>query len=179
MSEYYTVTQYAQLMHKDTGNIRKILINGLLEGEKVGNQWLIPKTAEYPEDKRVKSGNYRNWRKRSEIWRNHPELMKNVLAMCGKINGVYGDIIDKIVLYGSYARGDETAESDMDIALILKDGETNDMHDALTEIVVDYELECGIVLSVVTIEDTNYREWRRVLPYYKNLDKEGILLWKR
>ena len=33
---------------------------------KIGNQWAIPADAEPPADKRVKSGEYRNWRKKKD-----------------------------------------------------------------------------------------------------------------
>lgn len=52
------------------------------------------------------------------------------------------------------------------------------MHDEMTDIVVDYELEQGITLSIVPIEYVQYQQWNRVLPFYKKIDKEGIVLWK-
>ena len=67
MSNFYTVSQYSAIFEKDSGNIRRMLINGTLEGEKVGNQWLIPKTAKPVEDRRLKSGKYRNWRNKIRI----------------------------------------------------------------------------------------------------------------
>ena len=178
MSEYITVSQYAKLTGKDPGNIRRMLINGTLQGMKMGNQWVISKETEYPEDRRVRSGDYRNWRKKSLIGQAYPELMKALGHMCHELADIYGDALERVVLYGSYARGDETEESDVDIALILKDDEDSRMHDEMTDLVVDYELESNTVLSVITIEKSNYMEWRKVLPFYKNLDKEGIILWK-
>jgi len=178
MENYYTVTQYAELTGKDPGNIRRMLAYGKLAGEKLGNQWLIPKDVVYPEDQRVRSGNYRNWRKRSDIWHSNPHLIKSLLAMCSDLNQVYGDYLAKIVLYGSYARGDQTPESDVDIALFLKAGNTTTMHDAMTDIVVDYELDQGVTLSVVPLEYEQYQTWGKTLPYYRNIDKEGIVLWK-
>ena len=44
MENYYTVTEYAALYNCDTGNVRRMLINGVIKGEKMGNQWIIPKT---------------------------------------------------------------------------------------------------------------------------------------
>ena len=38
---------------------------------------------------------------------------------------LYGDKLNKIILYGSYARGDNTEESDIDIMIIL-DGDIDD-----------------------------------------------------
>lgn len=59
MTDYYTVSEYAKMTGKDPAHIRRMLIYGRLLGEKIGNQWVIPKDAEYPADNRVKSGNYK------------------------------------------------------------------------------------------------------------------------
>lgn len=98
--------------------------------------------------------------------------------MSSKLGKIYGSYLYTVILYGSYARGEQTDESDIDIAVILKDGNTESMHDSMLDIVVDYELDLGHTLSVVPIEYDNYQEWRKVLPFYKNIDKEGIILWK-
>ncbi len=178
MGEYFSVTEYARRTGKDPGNIRRMLISGELPGEKIGRQWAIPKNAACPEDKRVTSGKYRNWRKQLEITRNNPELIKSLKQMCIKLSDVYGSNLEKIVLYGSYARGEQTEESDVDVALVLREKETKTQHDAMIDLVVDCELELGIVLSTVSIEEAEFAKWRRVLPFYKNIEKEGITLWK-
>ena len=178
MIDYYTVTEYAKLNGKDPGNIRKMLINGDLPGEKVGRQWLIPKGTIFPEDRRVKSGNYRNWRKKAIVNHHNPALMHSLHEMCLKLVETYGSTLDRIVLYGSYARGEETPESDVDIAVMLKPGNTEEMHEKMIDIVVDYELDLAVTLSVVPIDYEQYIEWKKTLPFYKNVEKEGIILWK-
>lgn len=52
------------------------------------------------------------------------------------------------------------------------------MHDKMTDIVVDYELEQGAPLSVIPLEWAEYTTWKSTLPFYKNIEKEGIVLWK-
>ena len=178
MPEYLTVSQYAKLTGKDPGNIRRMLIKGVLNGKKLGNQWVIPEGTVYPEDGRVRSGDFRNWRKKIAVRQANPTLMKSLGRMCEQLKQVYGSSLERIVLYGSFARGEETDGSDVDIALVLREAESPDMHDSMTDVVVDHELENNIVLSVITIEQTNYLEWKNVLPFYKNIDKEGIILWK-
>ncbi len=178
MSEYYSVTEYAEKYNKDPSNVRRMLISGKLKGEKIGKQWVIPKDADYPDDRRVKTGDYRNWRKRSGINQSNPGLMNTLSEMGSRLREIYGESLDKVILYGSYARGEETVDSDVDIAVILKPGSSEKMHDDMIDIVVDYELELSLTLSVVQIEYANYMEWRRVLPFYKNMDKDGIVLWK-
>ena len=178
MNEFYTVSQYAAIYGKDSGNIRRMLINGTLEGEKVGKQWLIPKTAKLAEDRRLKSGKYRNWRNKIRINNKHPQILKQLSDMCKKIGEIYEDVIDNIVLYGSYVRGQETPDSDIDIAVILRLPQTDEQHQKMIDIVVDYELKLGVTLSVISIEKDNFNEWKSTLPFYKNLLKEGISIWK-
>ena len=48
----------------------------------------------------------------------------------------------------------------------------------MTDIVVDYQLDLGITLSVILIEQRELMEWKTTLPFYKNVEKEGIVLWK-
>lgn len=175
--EYVSVSQYAQMVGKDPGNIRRMLINGTLAGEKIGNQWVLPKDTVFPADRRVKSGKYRNWRKRNDSTVDR-KLMNQLLEMSTSLCEIYGQQLTQIVLYGSYARGSQTAESDVDIALFLEGKEDAMQHDRMTDIVVDYELELGITLSVVTIDAEQYRQWRDTLPYFRNIHQEGIVLWK-
>lgn len=178
MSEYYTVSQYAKISGKDPGNIRRMLIQGKMQGEKVGAQWLIPKGSEYPKDRRVKSGDYHNWRQRVKINSKHPELIKKLHEMSDSLGEIYGSSLVAVILYGSYARGQESDESDVDIALVLKAAQTENQYDKMTDLVVDYQLDLGITLSVITIEFSEFMEWKTTLPFYKNVDREGIVLWK-
>lgn len=91
---------------------------------------------------------------------------------------IYGDLLVRIVLYGSVARGTDNEESDIDIAVLLKSGETKTMKDNMVDFVVDLELECDKVLSVLRIDYDKFREWEDVLPFYKNMKKEGVVLWQ-
>lgn len=178
MNEYYTVTEYANIIKKDPGNIRRMLINGRLEGFKLGNQWVISKDAVYPEDSRLKSGKYRNWRTKTMLYKEHPKVMKSLSMMCKQMQDIYGESLERVIMYGSYVRGEQTSESDIDIALVLKKDQTKKMHDQMVDLVVDYELDLDVTLSVVPLESEQYKEWKDTLPFYKNIDKEGVVLWK-
>ena len=178
MTEYYSVSQYAEVSGKDPGNIRRMLINGALQGEKIGSQWIIPKSTIYPKDRRIKSGEYRNWRQRARINCKHPKLLKKLYEMCEKIANTHTDSITEIILYGSYARGQETDESDIDIAIVLSADLPEDQYDKITDIIVDYELDIGKTVSTISFDQSEFIEWKSTLPFYKNIDKEGIILWK-
>lgn len=47
----------------------------------------------------------------------------------------------------------------------------------MIDLTVDLELEYNKVLSVLLIDYDNYKEWGTVLPFYKNVQKDGIMLW--
>ena len=47
----------------------------------------------------------------------------------------------------------------------------------MIDLTVDLELEYNKVLSVLLIDYDNFREWEDVLPLYKNMKKDGIMLW--
>lgn len=90
---------------------------------------------------------------------------------------IYGDLLVRILLYGSVARGTADEESDVDIAVLLKSGETKEMSEEMLDLVVDLELEYNKVLSVLRIDYNKFKEWEDVMPFYKNVKKDGILLW--
>lgn len=104
-----------------------------------------------------------------------------VSKLIPKLREIYNykktDNIKAIILYGSVARGTATAESDVDIAVIL-DGYTEKMHDAMLDVVVDLELEYDKVISVLLIDTKQYNTWEHVSPFFKNVKKDGITLWK-
>lgn len=81
----------------------------------------------------------------------------------------------QIVLFGSEARGDARADSDIDL-LLLVDKEPVTLADkmALTAPLYDIELETGIQINPIV---ESLRKWgKRFTSFYENVIKEGILL---
>lgn len=176
MAGFLSVTEYADLHNKDKGNIRRLLAEGRLEGRKIGNQWVIPENAEYPEDKRKKSEKYCNRRQSAKLYKNK-EIMNVITDMIVSLCDIYGSQISEVILYGSYARGTQTDDSDIDIAIILSEKPSKETTDKMIECVAIHEIECGKVLSVIDINSEMFNKWKDTLPFYKNICKEGIVLW--
>lgn len=95
-----------------------------------------------------------------------------------KIVEIYGDSLVSVILYGSVARGTHTEESDIDIAIILSHSESMEMKERMTDIIVDLELEYNKVLSVLRIDYHNFKVWEDTMPFYKNMKKDGVILWQ-
>ena len=88
---------------------------------------------------------------------------------------VFGETIVDIFLYGSYARGDYDDESDIDITAIVK-GDRLELQNKLKKIwniSADIGLENDIIVSPTVIPFDEYEEYKRTLPYYINIWKEG------
>ena len=177
MEKMLSVTEYAELTGKDPGNIRRMLAAGRLEGSRIGGRWVIPFGAVYPADKREKTGKYRNWRKRIKL-NSDRELMKVIKKMMKELAEIYGDLLREAILYGSYARGEQTGESDIDIAVILKSVPSRELTDRMIDCVAAYELEASKVFSIIDIQGDQYERWKDAMPFYRNIEKEGIALWK-
>ncbi len=99
------------------------------------------------------------------------ELVEGILKSLG--NNVLS-----IILYGSVARGEESEESDVDIAIILSQKLSPEMEDLLSDTIVDMNLKYDKVYSVVDIQKDDYEKWRSYIPFYGNVEKEGKVLWK-
>ncbi len=99
-------------------------------------------------------------------------ISKQVLQL---YRSVYGDSIVAIYLYGSYAKGNYTDESDIDITAIVR-GDRADLQEKLKQvwdISADIGLENDIVISPTVIPYAEYEEYKEILPYYMNIRKEG------
>ena len=94
------------------------------------------------------------------------------------LQAIYGDLIDSVILYGSTARGTRTDDSDVDVAILLHRGATREMREQMLDLIVDLELACGKVLSVLCIDYEKFTEWKDTLPFYKNIRKDGVVLWQ-
>ncbi len=89
---------------------------------------------------------------------------------------IYADDIVEILLYGSYARNEETDQSDVDIVAIVK-GNRLDLQKKLKivwDISADIGLENDVVVSPTVVPFDEFEKYREILPYYMNIEKEGI-----
>ena len=79
-------------------------------------------------------------------------------------------------LYGSYARGDFHAESDVDIFLSvdMDDRGLCGAQSALSHINSDLSLTYDITVSINAEPAARFRQYSDALAYYRNVKREGI-----
>ncbi len=83
-----------------------------------------------------------------------------------------------IILYGSIARGDATDESDIDIAIVIKKEMDNQTKRRFISWAADMDIRYERVFSIIDIQEENMKKWEKALPFYQNIRKEGIVLWR-
>lgn len=64
MGELLSVAQWAERYGKDERNARRLIAEGRLAAVRIGGRWAIDGDTQPPPDARVKSGKYRDWRKK-------------------------------------------------------------------------------------------------------------------
>lgn len=94
------------------------------------------------------------------------------------LKAIFNDKLVSVILYGSVARGIETNDSDIDIAIILKDAKKQSAREELINFTVDLDLKYDKVFSVIDIDYDEFLKWENTLPFYKNVKKDGVVLWK-
>lgn len=82
-----------------------------------------------------------------------------------------------VILYGSYARGDQKKDSDIDI-LILVNLEKVSYSDEkrIKYPLYDLEFETGKMISPIVFSKNDWELRHKITPFYRNVKKEGILL---
>ncbi|MCD7817448.1 MAG: nucleotidyltransferase domain-containing protein [Lachnospiraceae bacterium] len=92
---------------------------------------------------------------------------------------IYGNKLDKIILYGSYARGDNTDESDIDIMILLDcdKEEVENLREKTYEMANDISLDEDVFLSILLRDKKNFEENQDFLPFYRNVVREGIAVY--
>lgn len=107
---------------------------------------------------------------------NIQSLLSGYLA---EIQQIYKSHLKSVILYGSYARGDYTVDSDIDIMIlvVLQDEGMDQYSDALAEVGFEYNVAYGIWIMPVVKNREHFKHWVRAYPFYGNVQREGVMLY--
>ena len=88
----------------------------------------------------------------------------------------YQNKIYKIILFGSYARGDYKIDSDVDL-LIVWQGDRNSGAEKIEDVAYEYLLEKGVYFSIKVLTVEQYNDLSiKGSPFIKNIEEEGVVL---
>jgi predicted nucleotidyltransferase len=105
---------------------------------------------------------------------NMSEQIKQIIdEFVQRARSLYGDRLKCVVVYGSCARDEATAESDIDLAVVLDGAVVPGKEiDRMIDIITDINLEHGVLLSVYPVSEEDYHN--RNSPLLINIRREGI-----
>lgn len=108
-----------------------------------------------------------------------PDIVHNsVEQFSQEMKKIFGLHLSKVVVYGSYARGNYQDNSDVDIMVLvnLSEMEINKLENDVYDAAFDIEMDTGIDISPIVKSEAQYEYWVDVLPFYKNIQKEGLVI---
>ena len=96
-----------------------------------------------------------------------------------EIQNIYGDHLRQIILYGSYARGDFSEDSDIDIMILLdlSDLELKKYSQQLAYMTYDFSLDNDVDIKPIAKSEKFFKKWVANYPFYANIQKEGVILY--
>jgi len=82
-----------------------------------------------------------------------------------------------VILFGSYARGDNKPNSDIDLLILINKSEvTREDEKKVKYPLYEIEFDTGTIISPLVLSKNEWESRHRITPFYDNIDKEGIIL---
>ena len=104
-------------------------------------------------------------------------MMRSDKVLKSFLNSVkkkFGSHLERIILFGSKARGKDTSESDYDLLFIF-DEVTKEKLDFVEDLASEILYEQGKLISTFLLTEEQLQEMR-FEPFIMNVQKEGVLL---
>lgn len=97
-----------------------------------------------------------------------------------ELQKIYGAHLQSVILYGSYARGDFTEESDVDIMILLDlpDEEIKSYRHQLSEQTFDFNMDFDLDIKPIAKSKEHFMKWVENYPFYANVNREGVKLFE-
>lgn len=110
---------------------------------------------------------------------NRNELQNITQTVVRSVLGLIENKIYKIILYGSYARGDFDTESDIDIIILLDcdERELRNYRKRVAVLASRISLENDIEVSLLLKNRNSFEDKLAILPFYQNIENEGVVLY--
>ena len=108
-----------------------------------------------------------------------PDNIRNEIFQFSQfLKEILGTSLSKVILYGSYARGDYQENSDVDVMILVKmsDAEIKRVENKVYDAAFDIEMCTGIDISPIIKNEEQYEYWVDTLPFYRNVREEGVIV---
>lgn len=91
-----------------------------------------------------------------------------------ELRAIYGEGLADLIMFGSYARGDFRADSDIDFAIVLKDPATRTAAEIfrLAPLSAELSLKYGVIVSILPVSEQKLQTSGQGV--YESIRREGI-----
>ena len=107
------------------------------------------------------------------------EEIKDISSLfSAEIHDVLKANFRKMIVYGSYARGNNNENSDIDIMVLtsLPEEQTGMVEDKLYDAAFDFFMRYGVNISVIVKNEEHFNYWLGAVPFYDNVEREGVVI---
>lgn len=85
--------------------------------------------------------------------------------------------VSEVTLYGSYARGEGTSDSDIDMLVVLECPVTRNIREVIYDVAFEVNLEYDTVISVLIVDSESWNNGLlSVSPIHMAVQRDGIRL---
>ena len=108
-----------------------------------------------------------------------PDRIHNIIYQFSQqLKEIMGSKLTKVIVYGSYARGDYNSNSDVDVMILVKmsSSEIKKIENQVYDLAFDIEMDTGVDISPIIKNEDQYEYWLDTLPFYKNIHEEGVVV---
>jgi predicted nucleotidyltransferase len=88
------------------------------------------------------------------------------------LKAALGDMIEGVILFGSYSRGDFTEYSDIDLLILVKGALRGDETRKIDDLIAIYSLKYDVVISGLVYPAETYLRFNT--PFLLNIKEEGV-----
>ncbi len=93
-----------------------------------------------------------------------------------KIKKIFLDELVQIILFGSYAIGNQDEESDIDIMILVdtQKERINELRDIVLDTVCEINFEHDILISPIIQNYQEFLKFKNASGFFKNIEKQGV-----
>jgi len=91
-----------------------------------------------------------------------------------EVKSYYGNDLKQIILFGSYATGKFTQDSDIDLLIVLDKPTETASDDKFSELKYDFMLENDVLISCLYTTESKFSKLAE--PLYYNIQREGVVI---
>ncbi|HCT92563.1 MAG TPA: DNA polymerase subunit beta [Lachnospiraceae bacterium] len=104
-----------------------------------------------------------------------PDQIKKILQIYKKeLHTLPDSSIKKIILYGSYARGDFNKNSDIDIMILVDQKNFKKCEDQIFDLTYDFNQEHNTDIMPIVQNIGHFNYWKKAYMFYRNITQEGV-----